>query len=265
MNPPFITAAPTGVSGEIGLDISNMPIGQKARARVYVDGYPNMTSPIMWSTLLDPGFNVITGLVDGNTYAIYVSVEDQLTGSVLSWPSNLVKVRLPVVATYNISLKREVVETYVAHGVKAYRLQVSVASAVGVTDHVFLYKKEPPVGGYGTPENSFVCVCSAADLAQFPADAPLSGEPPFYRLNTVDVVEEELATIDRIWTDLKSAVDSLLIQLPELDDLRRVSMYTAYSGETAEPSLSSVSLEYSSGSSSSESMSSSSSESMSTP
>jgi hypothetical protein len=246
LNPPIIRVWTPGISGELYIDVAAMEPGDKARVYLYEDGPTGVGSVQTWPTLLDSGVHTLDGLTDGVTYGVYAWVEDEATGSALSWPSNLEKAVPSEGLTYSIQLKREIVETYTVYGVKAYRLQITVESTVNLPDNIFLYKKETPVGGVGDKKDSFVSVCIASDLEQFPPYEPQSGEPPFYRLDWIDVVEEELETIDQIWTDINSATLALEIQMRELDGIRRQERYAAHNGTSPEPSLSSVSLSYSS-------------------
>lgn len=219
--------------------------GLEARVYGYKDHPTFAENWWMWPVRLGQGQHTLSGLEDGQTYGIYALVEDA-GGNALSWPSNLQKVKPFVATPHEVTLKREPITGYEIHDVSAYRLRISVESTTNVPKDIFLYQKEPATGLTAATKDSFVCVCSAADLEQFPVGQPQDGEPPFYRLDWIDVVEEELETVDQIWEDVNSAVRALEIQLADLDRIARYSRAVAHSGSDPEPSLSSVSLSYSS-------------------
>ena len=246
MNPPVITAKATGVAGEIQLDIAIMDGAYEARIYGYVDDPTGARDWWVWPVRLGLGTHTLAGLINGMTHGIYAMTEDPTTGDTVSWPSNLVKVKPYEPVEHRIVLRREPITGYEKFGVSAYRLRISVESVIGVTKDVFLYQREPDTGLTAQTKDSFQCVCSAADLEQFPVGALNLGEPTFYRLDWIDVVEEELETIEAIWQDVNSAARSLEIQLDDLDDIQRMLRHDATSGQDPEPSLSSVSLSLSS-------------------
>lgn len=203
MNPPIIAVKATNNSGEISIDVTAED-GYKVRVYGYKDHITSNSDWWVWPVLLGVGVHMLTGLEDNETYGIYAVVEDASTGDILSLPSSLQKVMPFVPVEHEIYLKRFPVTNYEVHGISAYRVQISVESANNVAKEVFVYHKEPITGLAQETVEAFSHVCSVADLAQFPTNTPLEGEPPYYRKSSIDVVEDTLEKIEAFWEDVKS-------------------------------------------------------------
>lgn len=239
---PSIHAVATGISGEIRLDIA-MPIQYVVRIDGYQDNPTSAANGWLWPVLLGPGTHILNGLID-EPQAIYAAIEE--AGDTISFPSNLVKVTPYGPISHNVELIRLPVEPFLAHGVEAYRLQITAVAISNMPKEIFVYRKEPSTALGAPTEEFFSHVCSPADLEQFPTNDPLTGEPPYYRKDSIDIVEDTLEKIDAFWDDVASATLALEIQLNELTRLERVLRSPAHSGAEPEPSLSSVSLSISS-------------------
>lgn len=250
MTPPILRAQATGNTGEVQVDIM-VPTPYKVRLYLYTDTPVSAVDPSMWPVLLAAGQHTLTGLPDGETIGIYGVIESEVDGSILSYPSNLVKVVPYASSSLSITVEREAIEPYTAYDVDAYRLRIDVTAATGVSKAIFMHRKEPADESTTPLLNSFVSVCTPSDLQQFPSDEPLPegnlpGEPPFYRLSYIDVVDDSLARVMEIWHTIQSAVLGLEDQLRKIEQVTRYTRVVLDSGMTGEPSLSSVSLSMSS-------------------
>lgn len=241
----ILRARANGVSGEIEIDLA-FDSTYQARLYGYTDDPTSIHTGWTWPVLLDPGRHTLDGLTDGLTYGLYVLLVDG-TGAPVSAPSNLAKARPYSIIEKRVALSRSPIEEVEAHGVLAYRIQISAASLSGdMTKYIFLYQREPTTGLTDYTADALVGVCTPSALEQFPVGAPQEGEPPFYRLDTVDVIESGLEEIEYLWDSLVAAALGLGLQLDELQQIERTVRIDLTSGDRAEPSLSSVSLSYSS-------------------
>lgn len=241
----ILRARANGVAGQLEIDLA-FDSTYKARVYGYTDDPTTTHTGWTWPSLLDPGSHILDGLTDGVTYGLYVLLADA-GGDIASGPSNLVKARPYTIDTQSVSLARQPIEEVEAHGVRAYRIQISARSlSGGMTKYIFLYQREPTTGLTDYVADALVGVCTPSAIEQYPVGAPQEGEPPFYRLDTVDVIEARMADIEYLWTALTNAALELGIQLDDLQRIERVARLDFTSGERAEPSLSSVSLSYSS-------------------
>ena len=89
---------------------------------------------------------------------------------------------------------------------------------------VFVYQRCPALPGEPAPDDRFVNVASASDMADYPCNAPADGSP-FFRLPHIDIVFRSAkllcTTVDRIVEDLTGLVASL----DSLDELGTAGQY----------------------------------------
>lgn len=119
-----------------------------------------------------------------------------------------------------IWLRRFQQTTYRSGTGQGFRFQVVAYGACRVTDKIFRYVRAPLNPTTGTSQLVFDGVCSTGDLAEFPEDAPLPGsDPPWCRLNYLDVVLRSQAEALEVWGILLEEVRALIDALEAQDDI----------------------------------------------
>ena len=99
-----------------------------------------------------------------------------------------------------------------------HRLRIWVSDYEGLEPEIFVYQREPLLPEETSPEDVFVNVASAADMEEYPANAP-AGDSPFFRLSRVDLIFRSVDIMDRTWNAIKTDVEYLLVNLDKLDAL----------------------------------------------
>lgn len=118
---------------------------------------------------------------------------------------------------------------------QGFRFAATVYGARDMNDHVFRYLRRPLNPRTGATEDVFDGVCSAADMADFPEDAPRAGEDPaWFRLPTVDLVLRSQREVHDAWTIL---VDELgaLVEALNLQDTLITGIDVAIGAPAADP------------------------------
>lgn len=233
---PVIYVRPSETPNAILLDV--VLESGLLRLFTYRDAGATAEDHQIWPVDLPAGTHELAGFPVGAVYGLF-GVQVSGSGEIQSGPSNLATVRLLQRETYAVQLTRAPLVDYNAYDVAAYRIQVNVSGSSEIPAEIFLYQKEPDEDPLQPLKDSFLGVCSVADLEQFPVGAP-AGVPPFYRLSWVDVVEDRLQKIDEIWKSLASAVRELCIRLGEMEVIESVSVVPIYSGGMTSMSSSSL-------------------------
>ena len=234
---PAIITMPHGVSGEmtVGVDTSTtLPI------RIYyaLDEPGENNGWTLGPIVSNPGVYTISGLQNGRWYVFMAILKD--SNDIYSMPSYLTKGYVYSAAPiYDIDLHRLPVEHYIVNGQTCYRLQIHTQNAQNMTDKIFLHHKVQQDPYSATLKDVFTSVCSPSDIEQFPEDGPTENEPPFYRLNYLDVVEDSLTKVEYFWESIKSDVLSLKIALEEGRRLSRILFTHLESGSEPRSSISS--------------------------
>ena len=102
-----------------------------------------------------------------------------------------------------------------------FRIRVEVIDVSGGIDgRIFLFRRNPISPYTHTYSDSYMCVCSPVDLADYPSDAPDPMKPyPFFRMASVEADLRSMADLDRFWTLVKSDVCLLTRSLDLADNL----------------------------------------------
>lgn len=112
---------------------------------------------------------------------------------------------------YQLDIVQHTIEHYVVGRTIAYRFRLEAVNGVNLSDKVFLYEEVPLAAMDKELRDNFVAVCKPGDLETYPADAPEVGQvPPFYRLNAVDLVEENIFKLEQSIAAIVADVDELL-------------------------------------------------------
>lgn len=98
------------------------------------------------------------------------------------------------------------------------RLLVTVSAAAGLDSGVFLYRQLPQRESEPTPTGVFEGVCSPADMEAHPRNEPLEGaEPPWFRLDSVDLLLPSESELISAWQVLSEQLQTLLTTLANLE------------------------------------------------
>ena len=100
-----------------------------------------------------------------------------------------------------------------------YRLQVWVSEYTDDTDpKIFTYQRQPTIPKEeDDPDDQFVAVSSAGDMAEYPVDDP-NDDGPFFRKSFLDLEFESVDLLNRSWTFIKRDVADLINNLNGLYD-----------------------------------------------
>jgi hypothetical protein len=118
--------------------------------------------------------------------------------------------------TRTLKLSRTVVED--PHGA-THRLSMWVSEAVGIAPEVFVYRRTlpPPESGLADPCDEFVNIASAADMAEYPINAPGVGGGVFFRKSGIDIIFRNPALLWHAYNTVKNDANALLLNLKRLD------------------------------------------------
>jgi hypothetical protein len=130
--------------------------------------------------------------------------------------------------------------TTTAGVVDGFRLVMALTDGYLMPNEIFLYEPLPagvqgyaPASGPQGPQDtataglaSFVCVCSPADLAEYPAFAPAPGQvPPYFRLSHVDLLFRSKAEAMQAASDLQKDIARLVRSMNVNDQLSPPATY----------------------------------------
>jgi hypothetical protein len=105
------------------------------------------------------------------------------------------------------------------------RLRIEVSEAEGITPAIFLHERYTIMKTTGlVNENRFIAVAKPGDLNVFPAGMPGPGqEPPYFRLDCVDVVFNSPDILDQTFKDIVDEVTLLVQAMRNLGDITEQS------------------------------------------
>ena len=105
---------------------------------------------------------------------------------------------------------------------QGFRIALACTRAQGMPNELFAFRLEPVNPAAGVPPRGiFSHVCSPTDLEEFPVGAPYpNASPPWFRLDTVDLVFRSRATADETMQGLLAEITALKGALDALDDLQ---------------------------------------------
>ena len=107
------------------------------------------------------------------------------------------------------------------------RLIVEVGSVVDIDRNVFLYRQLPMRAGDTEPTGRFEGVCSPNDMADHPVGLPtLGASPPWFRLDTVDLLLRSEAELQSAWLIILEEVQSLVDALNILEETTTTQVFT---------------------------------------
>ena len=108
-----------------------------------------------------------------------------------------------------VSLLREAQTRFVSNAIDGFRFTVTAHSNVGMPAEVFLFLRHSADPTTGGESDEFSNVCSAPDLAEYPAHAP-TGRPRFFRGPRVDLVFRSVAESEEAWLAIVEDVAGLV-------------------------------------------------------
>jgi hypothetical protein len=250
-----INASAKGTAGKINVDIVSSDI-MPVTVYYALDSY-NTDQNINWvagAVLNSPGnVDIVASVSDW----YLVQAVGLFSGEVIV--SNVEKVNPQHYADgFSVDVIRKSVMPYDYKGLQAYRLRIEVLNGVNMTTGIFLYEKVPEDYLTGTTADNFVAVCKPGDLFTYPNGQPKEGQvPPFFRLSTVDLLDENIEKLEELADAIESDIRALVRSLQKNVNLRVEDAYTVYGNPVGSSSSSSRSLSSSSSSSSYSSSSSS--------
>ncbi len=112
----------------------------------------------------------------------------------------------------SVKLRRDAQENLDVGAVDGFRLRVTAYDAVDMDNEVFLYLRHPVSRITGRAADEFNSVCSSVDMAEYPVGEPV-GTPPFFRLDTVDIVFRSVREVEDAWTVISGDVTRLVKSL----------------------------------------------------
>jgi hypothetical protein len=119
--------------------------------------------------------------------------------------------------SYQIDLQRDIT-AHTSNAVHGTRIKITVTGASGLSPKIFVYREIPLNPNDETKVAQFDHVASPSDLEDFPEDAPVSGsDPPWFRLNVVDVIVRSRTIAEEFWVALFQDVTELKNTLERLD------------------------------------------------
>ena len=106
-----------------------------------------------------------------------------------------------------------------------HRLKAWINLYQDMEPEIFVYQRYPALPGEAEPDDHFVNVASAADLADYPRTHPV-GTVPFFRLSYIDVLFRSVDLLNRSVTLIREDIAALVLNLDRLDGLGVTSQYT---------------------------------------
>ena len=102
---------------------------------------------------------------------------------------------------------------------RSHRLQAWVADSTDVSPGVFVYQRYPPLPEETEPDDKFVNIASASDMAEYPLDEPVDAQHPFFRRTSIDLVFRSVAVMNQSWASIQADIRELMRNLNRLDAL----------------------------------------------
>lgn len=123
-----------------------------------------------------------------------------------------------------VKLRKSTAEMPVNREFAGWRFTVTAHDAYDMPNEIFMYLRRPIYTEATTNEDEFQCVCSVADLSEYPAITP-SGTPPFFRSNVIDMVFRSAREAEAAWDELYRQVQALVDALNASDRLTTVEEF----------------------------------------
>lgn len=143
---------------------------------------------------------------------------------------------------YYFDVIRHSIQEYVVGRTPAYRMRIEVKNPINITTKVFLYRREVFRSLHGEERDVFLAVCKPGDLEMFPEDDVGDTVPPFFRLDAVDLVEDNIFNLEASWEAIRNDLRELVLALEANHDLGFDGIYPVWSYEQC-PGSSSMSAE----------------------
>lgn len=209
---PTLHVEPTGGVGEffVRVDGELRPVVLLKQVDALGEGgdwTPHTVFPV-------PGLYRVSGFENFIWYS-FTALHADKDGNAISPAAPVVKSRpefeLP---SRSLDLVREDSQKYVPGRTNAFRSRIKAWSVRGITEAIFLYRREL----FGTGANTrdvFVAVCKPGDL-----DYPIGdvGDDPYYRLDYVDLVDRAYDHREENWEALMSDAQELVTALELYDE-----------------------------------------------
>lgn len=98
-------------------------------------------------------------------------------------------------------------------GAGSHRLQMWVETYQDIAPEVFVFQRKQPVPPNVTEYDEYVNIASAADLEEYPANAPDTELAPFFRLSSIDLLFRNVdllyQSVQAMETDLRALIRNL--------------------------------------------------------
>lgn len=116
--------------------------------------------------------------------------------------------------THGVQLTAEFQTYYQVNVIDGFRIRITATAAQDMVTKIFRYRNIPVQPGQAAAVGVFDGICSPADIEEFPENAPYdNADPPWYRLDTVDLVFRTREEAEDAWAsiqiDVQGLVDSL--------------------------------------------------------
>lgn len=108
-------------------------------------------------------------------------------------------------------------------GISSYKLVVSAINAQNMSDKVFV-KQRIRNFAKNTIDDTFVAVCTPAQLEDFEEDAPAEGTS-YFRANTIELISRTPEHLVEVFDSLIYEVKKLVVDLTDLENLSQAEIY----------------------------------------
>lgn len=109
-------------------------------------------------------------------------------------------------------------------GISSYKLVVSATNAQNMPDKIFV-KQRVRNFAKDTVDDTFVAICTPAQLEDFEEDAPGEGTS-YFRTNTIELVGRTPEYLTEVFDSLLYETKKLVIDLTDLDNLSTAEIYS---------------------------------------
>lgn len=139
-----------------------------------------------------------------------------------------------------ITLERRRQTNYTANDTECYRITVAARNPRDMPQHIFRYRELPLEPGQSERLGFFDGICRPQELEDLPINAPhVNADPPWYRLDFVDVLLESQAQGAEFLALVEADVATLVESLDTADTLDALADVWVGTGEP--PAISSSS------------------------
>lgn len=123
-------------------------------------------------------------------------------------------------ADRGITITPEFQRDYVPGSHDAFRIRLTASQAVDMPPEIFAYRALPLQPGQAERLGFFSHVCSPVDLDEFPVAAPRPNDtPPWFRLDSVDMLLRSRAEADDFFASVLEEVDNLIASMNAAETL----------------------------------------------